>query len=595
MRWLATALLPLLVACSAPRPQYTSANDTTFLLNETRDVKAITAAYHERVRLGLGSPFRVIEIAAHDERLRSDDREELLAELFERVEAGETYEIGATLPLAHYRVIEHALNSTYDPRIAELAVNLAYEVADTEQTVTPAAQFPPATTIALMRDRALAERDAQHVRSVARTHDLEPYKLVPAMRAQRALLVEQPLQATLHADAQEDASTLALMLVGGVRQAARSPVRFEAAQEAVSKLDHEVAERILALQRKPERPPQSAIIVAMRAAQLPLDAPDEETFVAQLSLMPEHARLAAQRAAIALRPYAQQRVHADPSTATELLARYGVRVLFSDSIPTGWRDHYRAEIDQALADLELALPGLNLKGLTIEVADVAPDAGHLAYHDPRARIIRWPPATGSGSLAHEIAHDLDWQIARRSYGKAGYASDLALDVNANLMLTRSQTGTLRATEVFARQFDWVVATALAVQGRVNGQLTAVQHDWLPGHGSASPPLANSRSANALAGMVARGGRLGEAGRRSVQRAVQADALPAALRAVRVLREGTELPTGPRRSVFETTAYDATGRYVALLSRAAGVAPAWQDRPKGDSPLELKGFYLAPNY
>src|SRR5688500_18448395 len=140
MRKYAAVLLPLLLlACSAPRTQFTSATDpdTTYVLNDERDVAAIGAAYHERVRLGLGSPFRVIETAAHDARLPAPAREHLLAELFDRVIDGHTYEIGATLPLAHHRVIEHALTSTYDPRIAELAVNLAYETAVTEQTITP--------------------------------------------------------------------------------------------------------------------------------------------------------------------------------------------------------------------------------------------------------------------------------------------------------------------------------------------------------------------------------------------------------------------------------------------------------------------------
>ena len=595
MRWLATALLPLLFACSPPRTQYISANDTTFILNDQRDADAISAAYRERVRLGLGSPFRVIEIAAHDRRLREDDRERLLAGLFERVEDGETYEIGATLPLAHYRVIEHALNSTYDPRIAELAVNLAYEVAAAEQTVTPELQFAAAGTVALMRDRALAQRDAKHVRSVARTHSLAPHTLVPAMRAQRALLVEQPLQPMLSGAAQEDASTLAVMLVGGVRQAARAPVRFDVEQAAASKLERDVAERILALQRVHERPPQAAIVIAMRAAQLPIDALNEETFVAQLALTPVQGRLAAQRAALALRPFGQQRVHAVPPSATELLARHGVRLVFGPDVPEQWHGYYRAELGQALADLESALPGLTFKGLTIEIADVAPDAAHLAYHDPRARTIRWPPATGSGSLAHEIAHDLDWQIARRSYGKAGYASDLALDLNANLMLTRAEAGSVRATELFARQFDWVVATALAAQGRLNGQLTSVQHDWLPGHGSALPPLANSRSANTLAGMVTRGGRLLEAGQESIERAVQADALPPAVHAVRQLRHGTERLTGPRRSLFETASHSMTAEYVALLARAAGAAPPWTDPATAAGAIDLKAFYLTPYY
>jgi hypothetical protein len=595
MRWSATALLPLLFACSPPRTQYISANDTTFILNDQRDADAISAAYHERVRLGLGSPFRVIEIAAHDQRLRQDDRERLLADLFERIEDGDIYEIGATLPLAHYRVIEHALNSTYDPRIAELAVNLAYEVAAAEQTVTPALQFAAAGTIALMRDRALAQRDAKHVRSVARTHDLAPHTLVPAMRAQRALLVEQPLEPLLGPAAGEDASTLAVMLIGGVRQAARAPVRFDGEQEAASRLDRDVAERILALQRAHERPPQSAIIIAMRAAQLPIDAQNEETFVAQLALAPAQTSLAAQRAALALRPFAQQRVQAAAPSGTELLKRHGVRVVFGPEVPEQWHGYYRAELGQALADLEAALPGITLTGLTFEIADVAPDAAHLAYHDPRARIIGWPPATGSGSLAHEIAHDLDWQIARRSYGKAGYASDLALDLKANLKLTRAEGGTVRATELFARQFDWVVATALAAQGRLNGQLTSVQHDWLPGHGSALPPLANSRSANTLSGMVQRGGRLPAAGQETLERALQAAALPPAVHAVRQLRYGTERLAGPRRSLFETTAHSMTTEYVALLARAAGAAPPWTDPATAASAIDPKAFYLTPYY
>jgi hypothetical protein len=416
------------------------------------------------------------------------------------------------------------------------------------------------------------------------------------MRAHRALLVEQPMQQTLRPDAQEDASRLAIMLVGGVRQAARSPVRFEVAQEETSKLEHDVAERILALQREHERPPQSAIIIALRAAQLPIEANDEETFVAQLALAPAQARLAAQRAAIAMRPFAQQHIGAPAPSAAELLARYGVRMVFDATVPSVWHDYYRAQLDQALADLQLVSPGINLKGLTIEVGDVAPDAGHLAYHDPRARIIRWAPATGSGSLAHEIAHDLDWQIARRSYGRAGYASDLAMDVNAPLMLTRADARAgLRATEVFARQFDWVVASALAAQGRVNGQLTSVQHDWLPGHGSAWPPLANSRSANALAGMVTRGGRLSEAGKARIEEAVQAAALPPAVHAVRQLRYGTDRLAGPRRSVFETTSQSAAAAYVALLARAAGAAPDWPGGPAAGMTIGANASYLATYY
>jgi hypothetical protein len=430
MKKFAAVLLPLLLfACSAPSTQSisTSATDTTFVLRDARDVAAITAAYHERVRLGLGSPFRTIEIAAYDERLTPPDREELLRALFDRVAGGETYRIGATLPGAHYRVIEHALHSTHDPRIAELATNLAYEIAVTEKTVTPETQYAAASTIALMRDRALARHDAQHVRAVARTHGLAAHTLVPAMRAQRALLVEQPLMPGLSEVDEEAATQLALRLIGGVRQAARTPQPNAQPQEA-SELPRAVAERILALQRPTERPPQGALIIAMRSAQLPFTGRDEETFVAELALTRERATLAAQRAAIALRTFNQEPAgaRARDRDRKELFADFGVTVKYKADVPAEWHAHYANTLYDALTDITQAVPGISLKGLTIEVGEVRSGARHLAYHDPRARVIRWAPSTGAGSLAHEIGHDLDWQLARRAYGRrSGYASDLA--------------------------------------------------------------------------------------------------------------------------------------------------------------------------
>ncbi len=540
------AVLLLLLACSPPRAQFTSATDTTQVLRDERDVAAIGAAYRERVRLGLGSPFRVIEIAAYDPRLSDRDREELLEQLFERVLDGNTYEMGATLPLAHYRVIEHALGSTYDPRIAELAVNLAYEAAVNDSTVTPELQYAATSTIALMRDRALAQHDARYVRDVAHAQDTEAYVLVPAMRAQRALLLEQPLMPSLNMEAQAAAQKLAGMLIGGVRQAARSPQPFTMHKET-SELPKDVAERILALQTRVERPPQSALIIAMRAAQLPYAARDEETFVAELALINENTALAAQRAAIALRPFAQERMYPHepvPARVRErerdrarFLADFGITLKFKADVPEAQQPHYARVLHNALSDLQLALPGVSLTGLTLEVGEVESAERHLAYHDPRTRTIRWSPTTGAGSLAHEIAHDLDWQRARRSYGRSGYASDLAGDVAGMLLVPQGYAPDERATEILARRFDWLVAAALAGMGRMNGQLSSVQHDWLPGHGGAQPPLANARSALALAAFAAGGGRLGAGAQERIKVATLAPDLPAAVHAVRRARQG----------------------------------------------------------
>ena len=484
------AALPLVFACVHPPTEHArAANDSTFVLHAEADIDAIGAAYHERARLGLGSPFRLIEIAARDTRLPDDARRALMRELFERVADGDTYQSTNTLPAAHQRVIEHALTSARDPRVAELAINHAYDIAVAENTVTPETRYAASSTAALLRDRALAQRDAERVREHARLHDLDPATLVPAMRAQRMLLVEQPHLSAMDANARADAERLSKLVIGGVRQAARtnSPNPPNSPKPPIAR---SVAERILGLQRTHERPPQSALIIAMRSAQLPYTARDEETFVAELALMPAHAHLAAQRAAIALRPFAQEKIwHAQSVApgAKDMLVKYGVRIVFKD-VPAQWHAYYRAQLDQALTEMQQVLPGLSLKGLTVEIGDVDQTASYLAFHDPRARTIRFAPNTGAGSLAHEIGHDVDWQIGRREYGRKGYASDYAADVAALMELNDGNaSATERKTETFARQFDWFIAAGLADAGRMSGILTSVQTEWLPGHGGAVPP------------------------------------------------------------------------------------------------------------
>ena len=122
---LLAAAFPLLFGCVRPEANaHEAASDTSGVLRNAADVAAIAAAYHERVRLGLGSPFRIIEIAARDDRFPLAERERLLHDLFARVESGDMYHAARTLPQAHQILIEHAIAAT-DPRIGELAVNLA--------------------------------------------------------------------------------------------------------------------------------------------------------------------------------------------------------------------------------------------------------------------------------------------------------------------------------------------------------------------------------------------------------------------------------------------------------------------------------------
>jgi hypothetical protein len=107
-------------------------------------------------------------------------------------------------------------------------------------------------------------------------------------------------------------------------------------------------------------------------------------------------------------------------------------------------------------------------------------------------------------LAHEFAHDLDWQAAKRVYGTlVGYRTDHAVRQHSDWLAgalrrmasaSRSEaTGRDQAlerpTEIFARNVDWFVGAALSRDGRMNGYLSAVQDPVLTGYASATTPEA----------------------------------------------------------------------------------------------------------
>src|SRR5690606_31323708 len=126
------------------------------------------------------------------------------------------------------------------------------------------------------------------------------------------------------------------------------------------------------------------------------------------------------------------------------------------------------------------------------------------------------PATGAGTLAHEIAHDLDWQAALKRYRVRGdYATDRATRRRTD-RLAASVQGLSRATllapepgdptpplharrpaEVFARSIDWFVVVSLAREGRINGYLSSVQDDVITGYGTVTPPDVTGTAGAAL--------------------------------------------------------------------------------------------------
>jgi len=145
-----------------------------------------------------------------------------------------------------------------------------------------------------------------------------------------------------------------------------------------------------------------------------------------------------------------------------------------------------------------------------------PTGGALALHNPAQRTIYLPPESGAGTIAHEIAHDLDWQVARKRYRVRGdYGSDLAarggrgdrlaatyVDLTGAALIDNAGTPIdrrhhTRPAEIFARSIDWLVAASLARDGRMNGYLTSIQDELLTGYGTAVPPDVNGRVPAAL--------------------------------------------------------------------------------------------------
>jgi hypothetical protein len=245
---------------------------------------------------------------------------------------------------------------------------------------------------------------------------------------------------------------------------------------------------------------------------------------ARVALPPEgpaHRRLArlVHAVAVSARPFAQvPAATAGPDRDVEVVAdrlriASGIsKVAFDRGLPAAWRVPALLELEGAVSDLRLALPALTLDGLTVRIGASPKGDLALALHDPSSRTIFLPPASGAGTIAHELAHDLDWQAARTQLGLRGtYATDRAARLGAEplatavrgLADTRVRAGTRtppssdRPAELFARGADWFIAAMLAREGRMNGALTSVQDPELPGFAGAAVPVPGTGAADAI--------------------------------------------------------------------------------------------------
>ncbi len=491
--------------------------------------------YLERARLGLGSPFRLVEYALRDPLLKASHRRLVANAILARTQQGRIYTTpaealnlispsGEDVGLAHRNLMERVIDESSDPRAAELALRLAYQIGTSTGVVAQRAQQVVIAALAQARDRALAMRDVEELLKGARAQRMDPVDLVPIWRASRRFAVEKPL--TGPATRGQDRETARILEEVMVRLDSVQPGVLRTFRER--SLGADASSLAVAIAESRNAPPQAPVVVtingfssyvmggARNAVSRAVRGDFLEGSTTEETMAARYARLLAREgrssetamsvlsAALALRPYAQERTwlpgDRGPSPL-DLQDRLGLASLtFDGSVPASWKPYYTRMLDDVVSDLRLVFPRFDLSGLHVRFGDSPLRKRALALHDPATRTVFLPIATSAGATAHEFAHDLDWQAARKRYGSTtGYRTDRSVRHYRDDLATtlarmasvprgdKSSTSSDRPTETFARGADWIIASALAEKGILNGYLTAVQDEVITGYASATAP------------------------------------------------------------------------------------------------------------
>jgi hypothetical protein len=536
------------------------------------DADILALGYLERARLGLGSPFRLIDFALNDPQLDSIQRQRIAYAVLGLVLDGDVYRVdpvvlesvgffavasGTRAGAAQLALIERTIASASTAASGERAVRLGYQLADAERAVTSVPHFAVSQAAALIADRRRAGEDARRLLRAAESAGRDPLAILREWRLDRRFQVERPALAALSVGEEASialagprfATSLRALSLRLISQPLRT-AQPDGTDGSEGFLTFEAATRLLDLAAERNYPAQAPVAVAvdiarggllarpgLTAAQLDAraafaaDAWNEERLVGA-SVRLQHLDdagghrlpLIILRAAAFLRAWGQEEpwFPGDPAPAArDLIARFGFEsVEFGDDVPETWRSYYLRSLGHALADIQRVVPTIALRGLNVRIAPLADSRVALALHDPSTRTVHLPPRSGAGTIAHEIAHDLDWQLARKRYSiRGGYATDLAVRNGRGDRIASSLGGLAtafrppavegveidshdsRPAEVFARGTDWFVASALAREGRTGGYLTSFQDAAITGYGSTRGPHIGGRAVPSLLGIL----------------------------------------------------------------------------------------------
>lgn len=514
---------------------------------------AIAIGYLARTEMGLGSPFRLVDLARTDPRLpivwRSRVGNAILARLVHNRGAmrampeafGHAFITDSGSGRAMLRVVDSVMALEGDSPLALDAIRIAAAQASARGALRPGA-VPLLDAAALMSfDRVRARRDVERVITAASRGDGDVLQLIALWRTERRFAVERPLLAEVVPSPRRIAWRVPAMLAAIEYAAA---LRDSAPARAfVSPLPANAANALSLLISVRTRPTQpqvrlsalDAVVVATdrRAGMTPhvnqwlLTVTNEESLPMAVAAAASDTSLATMAAAASLlaaqgmrtlsqeAPFHPGTMALKPQQVTE---RLGLASLtFGKDVPASWHVYYAREFASAVDALRDVFPRASFVGLNVHIGDHVL-AGALAVHDPRTRTLTLPLASGFGAVGHELMHDLDWQSARDYANREGtYATDnawrgartqpiaaplarLAEFVPIGINSAAYATEARRPAELLARGADWFIAAALARLGRMNGALSAVQDGWVRGYASAAGPDAFGDHSAALAAL-----------------------------------------------------------------------------------------------
>jgi hypothetical protein len=504
------------------------------------DQLAIELGYLERMRVGVGDPFRLADEALVDPRLNATSRRRVAWALLGRLRRGEAYVINASVldgigpwtnegigatGTAHLALIERAIDDASDPRAGELSVRLAYMLASANGSVSSNAVQTVTDAAALIRDRTLAMQDVKELLADANDQKTDVLDAMTERRISRSFGVEQPGLAPLSPELQIEAMHAVPALLRSIDTLSRATVETKDDEAMKTRATSPVigpyfAARLLALAA--DQPPVAQVVVTLGGYASELDgASNEESLIAanaRLTFDDSTTRangLAVVSSAVAIRTLAQStpwfRGMSGP-TAADLVNEFALSaVSFARTVPTAWRPYYLRELQDGLRDMQRVFPAQSFAGLGIRFGNDPLRDSALAFHDPRTRTLQLSIATSGGTIAHELSHDIDWQASRRMFASGGgYNSDRVVREQTGALATSlkslgearpfrafngagSAPPSTRPAELFARGTDWFVASVLAQQGRMNGFLSAIGDGSLAGY-AAGPPTAVGASA-----------------------------------------------------------------------------------------------------